>query len=777
MSLEVSSPSSDTLKSSKLPDLGVAAGINLLSAFIFLVAFAVLRFQPVNDRVYYPKWYNKGVRTSKTARRSLSSIVNLNWRVYLHFLNWTREALHMPESELIEHAGLDSAIFLRAYILGLKIFVPLMIMGCLVLIPINATGGSIKSQKFGEVDIGLLAISNVFDKSRRLWAHVVMIYVFTAWVCGMLYIEYKNVMLMRLNFHDAVDRRPEQYTVLVKNIPSDPDEPLTLHVEHFFRVNHPDYYLSHQMVRNANKLAKLLKRLESLENWKIYYKNKQEREPGTQPRTKTGFLGLWGEHVDAVQWYTSAVEQLRREILKERERVMDDPKAVLPVAFVSFKGRWGAAVAAQTQQTKNPTIWLTEWAPEPSDVYWPNLAIPFVELTIRKLLMRIVLFFLVFFFIIPVTFVQSLASLDQISEKLPFLKPIVNTAFISSLIQGYLPGLALKLFLAFLPRILMLMSKIEGYTSLSSLERTAAAKYFIFLVVTVFFGSIFTGAAYTQLNAIIKEPPTKLPTLIGNGVGYKALFFITFIMIDGWAGIAAEILRLKPLIIYHLKNTFLVKTEKDRDKAMDPGSIGLNENLPQIEFYFLVGLVYSVIAPVLIPFIVVFFAFAYLVYRHQIINVYVQEYESAGAFWPHLHGRVIACVILQQICVFGILLSKKATKASPMLILLPVFTITFHLYCKNRFEPAFRKYPLEEAMAKDTRERAMEPNFSVKNYLQATYLPPALQIEEEDEENVISREDKWSEGPPLVPTKRSSRANTPAPSVTSETPMMRETIL
>ena len=102
-----------------LSDLGVSAGINILSAFIFLVAFAVLRSQPVNDRVYYPKWYLKGERQDgKTSFRTLSSMVNLNWKVYLNFLDWMREALRMPEAELIQHAGLDSAVFLRIYILG-----------------------------------------------------------------------------------------------------------------------------------------------------------------------------------------------------------------------------------------------------------------------------------------------------------------------------------------------------------------------------------------------------------------------------------------------------------------------------------------------------------------------------------------------------------------------------------------------------------------------------------------------------------------------------------
>lgn len=98
----------------------------------------------------------------------------------------------------------------------------------------------------------------------------------------------------------------------------------------------------------------------------------------------------------------------------------------------------------------------------------------------------------------------------------------------------------------------------------------------------------------------------------------KATFFITYIMVDGWAGVAAEILRLKPLIMYHLKNSFLVKTEKDREEAMDPGTLGFNTGEPQIQLYFLLGLVYAVVSPILLPFILVFFGLAYVVYRHQV---------------------------------------------------------------------------------------------------------------------------------------------------------------
>lgn len=89
-------------------------------------------------------------------------------------------------------------------------------------------------------------------------------------------------------------------------------------------------------------------------------------------------------------------------------------------------------------------------------------------------------------------------------------------------------------------------------------------------------------------------------------------------MVDGWAGIACEILRFKDLVIFHLKNMFIVKTERDMERAMDPGGVDFPETLPSLQLYFLLGIVYMVVTPILLPFILVFFAFAYFVYRHQV---------------------------------------------------------------------------------------------------------------------------------------------------------------
>ncbi|KAK3164497.1 hypothetical protein QOZ80_1AG0019940 [Eleusine coracana subsp. coracana] len=757
-------------------DIGFSAAINIFGAILFLLAFAFLRLQPINDRVYFPKWYLKGSRESPSHGGTfVRKFVNLDMRSYLKFLSWMPAALKMPEDELISHAGLDSAVYLRIYLIGLKIFAPMSILAFAVLVPVNWTNDTLQLSTLQHSDIDKLSISNIPIGSKRFIAHLAMAYAFTFWTCYVLLREYEIVAKMRLRFLASEKRRPDQFTVLVRNVPPDPDESISELVEHFFLVNHPDHYLTHQAVYNANKLAKLVKEKNKLQNWLDYYQLKFERNTSKRPTTKTGFLGCFGSTVDAIDYYTSEIERVENEEAEEREKVIKDPKSVVPAAFVSFRTRWGAAVCAQTQQTSNPTVWLTEWAPEPRDVYWDNLSIPFVYLTVRRLIVAVSFFFLNFFYVIPIAFVQSLANLEGIEKAAPFLKPLIEMPTVKSFIQGFLPGIALKIFLILLPSILMFMSKFEGLTSISSLERRSASKYYIFLFFNVFLASIIAGSALEQLKTYMHQSANEIPKTIGVAIPMKATFFITYIMVDGWAGVAGEILRLKPLVLFHLKNFFLVKTEKDREAAMDPGSIGFDSNEPQIQLYFLLGLVYAVVTPFLLPFILIFFGFAYLVYRHQIINVYNQEYESAAAFWPSVHGRIITALIVSQLLLLGLLSTKGAGQSTPVLLVLPVVTFYFHKYCKNRYEPTFVKCPLQEAMKKDTLERARDPGFDLKGYLMNAYIHPVFKSDDDDEKFSIADE---PEPEVLVATKRQSRRNTPVPSKYngSESPSLPEIV-
>jgi len=50
---------------------------------------------------------------------------------------------------------------------------------------------------------------------------------------------------------------------------------------------------------------------------------------------------------------------------------------------------------------------------------------------------------------------------------------------------------------------------------------------------------------------------------------------------------------------------------------------------------------------------------------------------------------------ISQLLLIGLLSTKKAADSTPLLAVLPLLTYGFYEYSKRRFEPAFRKYPLE----------------------------------------------------------------------------------
>jgi cation transporter-like permease len=60
----------------------------------------------------------------------------------------------------------------------------------------------------------------------------------------------------------------------------------------------------------------------------------------------------------------------------------------------------------------------------------------------------------------------------------------------------------------------MFMSKVEGLTSISSLERRSASKYYIFIFFNVFLASIIAGSALEQLKSYLHQSANEYVLLI-----------------------------------------------------------------------------------------------------------------------------------------------------------------------------------------------------------------------------------------------------------------------
>lgn len=65
----------------------------------------------------------------------------------------------------------------------------------------------------------------------------------------------------------------------------------------------------------------------------------------------------------------------------------------------------------------------------------------------------------------------------------------------------------------------------------------------------------------------------------------------------------------------------------------------------------------------------------------------------------------------------------------------------------------------QEAMMKDTLERAREPNLNLKGFLQNAYIHPVFKSADDDKIDVAMEE--WEVDPSLIATKRTSKRSTP----------------
>lgn len=134
---------------------------------------------------------------------------------------------------------------------------------------------------------------------------------------------------------------------------------------------------------------------------------------------------------------------------------------------------------------------------------------------------------------------------------------------------------------------------------------------------------------FQEKPLLFEDDCCRVPKAFGSSIPMKSTFFITYIMVDGWSTVAAEALRLWAFLWYHLQNIVIVKTERDRNKAMAFTTLQYNALLPKLGLYFLLGLVYAIISPLILPFIIVFFAFGYIIYRNQVLTIQLQ-----GAQFP-----------------------------------------------------------------------------------------------------------------------------------------------
>ncbi|KAM3294361.1 hypothetical protein ACQJBY_037322 [Aegilops geniculata] len=513
-----------------------SAGINIALCILYLSLYSILRKQPHNFRVYF------GRRLAEEKFRE--QVDYFSFERLLPTAGWLVKAYWCTEDEIRRVAGLDSVVFLRLFIFSIRIFSITTLICVFGVLPVNYNGQEMAHTRVPAESLNVFTIANLKEGSSKLWVHCTALYVITISACILLFQEYRYISRKRLAHITGSTPNPGHFAVLVRSIPKSHNELLDDTIRNFFLNYHGSSYLSHQMIYRKGKLQNFVDSAERAYRKFVRVKLSAFDQNMRSSLNRCGLCGV----------QASSFELYRNKFVEAKKSDLTDPEVVeaqkdCPGAIVFFKTRYAAIVASQVLQSSNPMLWVTNLAPEPRDVYWSNLWIPYRQIWLRKIATLAASVCFMFVFIVPVAFVQSMMQLEQLKQMFPNLRGALKMSFCVRVVTGYLPSVVLLLSLYTVPPLMMRFSAIEGSISRSGRKTSACTKILIFNIWNVFFVNVLSGSVLNQLNVLTR--PKDMPSMLAELVPKQATFFMTYVLTSGWFSLCSEILQI--LNVYYPK--------------------------------------------------------------------------------------------------------------------------------------------------------------------------------------------------------------------------------
>lgn len=443
-------------------------------------------------------------------------------------------------------------------------------------------------------------------------------------------------------------------------------------------------------------------------------------------------------------------------------------------AFVTFKSRMAETIAHQ-MTLSDETAMSIHHAPNPKDIIWENIAIPKTQIVMRNFITNCGLIIGSIFWSSLVTSVDSFAKKQQLPESQ----------------QNFLSVCILLLFLVTLPFVFDFLARnYEGMKLESEIQNAIMTRYFYYQLVNIFvtigLGGISMG---NQIFNIFRKPQI-LIDLLGQTIPSVSLYFANLVIVKIFAAIPIEMLRP-----WQLSSILFIGTIMDRRKTtrrdLRTGAFFAWPMLygwiyPQLMMVQMIIITYSCISPFLMPFGALFFAFAYIMYKYQLLYVYVNDSQSHGYMWYAVFNRSLVALLFATLTVLASLTvqleqtdgANNHNNAGPFFFLLPLpgCIIYFWYYCDGIFK---KKMDLSFQRAKfldHVNDSKMDAGLPVPQdtFLKHLFRQPTLTEEAQypeqyrnkkvnsffDEKLIRNRnrsKSQWAASPPSSPTASPSK--------------------
>ncbi|KAJ8482889.1 hypothetical protein ONZ45_g14798 [Pleurotus djamor] len=388
--------------------------------------------------------------------------------------------------------------------------------------------------------------------------------------------------------------------------------------------------------------------------------------------------------------------------------VLSNDYPPLSSAFVTFNKQIAAHMGAQVLTHHAPYRMASKYLEvAPDDVIWSNLSLNPYEQKIRMLASYAATAGLILLWAIPVAFVGVISNIGQLCIQFSWLAWLCEIPDpILGIISGILPPVLLAVLMMLLPIILRLFAQLEGIPKRTGVELSLMTRFFIFQVIHSFLIITVSSGLVSAVEDLANNP-TSIPTILAQKLPTASIFFLTYIVLQGFSAVAGGFLQIVALIVYYVKLILLgstpraVYTIKYTCRNVAWGTL-----FPSITLLVVISLGYSIIAPIINGFACATFFGFYMLYKWLFLWQYQQPLntDTGGLFFPKAIQHLFVGLYIQQLCLVALFFLARdennnagAVAEGALMIVLIIFTALFNLLINHSYGPLIHHLPLSLA--------------------------------------------------------------------------------
>lgn len=492
--------------------------------------------------------------------------------------------------------------------------------------------------------------------------------------------------------------------------------------------------------------------------WRNYLTEK-DRATHRLPVTSWMFaLPLVGQKVDTIYWCRKELARLNTEI--EDDQANPDRFPLMNSAFIQFNHQVAAHMACQSVSHHLPK----QMAPrlveiDPNDVIWDNMSIPWWQDYIRTAIVVSIVVGMVILWAIPIAFTSAVSQLTVLAETYHWLGFILTLpGWFRSFLQGVLPIVLLALLMFLLPVILRTLVRFQGTKSGMLVELSVQKYYFFFVFIQIFLivtigGSVFKLIKeFTSINGL-----ARVPSLLGETIPTASNYFFSYMLLQALSVSAGALLQVGSLVGWFLLAPILDSTARDKFKRQTTlSNIQWGTFFPVYTNLACIGIIYSVVAPLILIFNIITFALFWFVYRYNTLYVTRFTNDTGGLLYPNAINCTFVGIYVMELALVGLFFLVKDENNNTVcegqaigMIVILILTAGYQILLNNAFSPLFRYLPItleDDAVRRDEEfARAMRIKHGHGNHGHSVH-EKLIEEEREDEdiEDTLERNERES---------------------------------